>query len=79
MHYSAKLDYLVIRGNSIYLWSVGGRSCCHSRDDGRCVGNSTVRSLIILSHIMKISIIIATTEIIEPNEETTFHVVYASG
>lgn len=51
----------------------------HSIDDDRLIGVMMARCEVNASHNKKINIIKAINEIIEPIEETTFHVVNESG
>jgi hypothetical protein len=66
-------------GSSEYLCSAGGRFWIHSIEFLVWVGNKICRFVLILSQIMKINIITLTSEIVDPIDETMFHVVYASG
>lgn len=61
------------------LWKSRGRWSCHSRAVGMCDNPITPRCAEKASHRMKIKKISAMNEIIDPMEEITFHLVYASG
>jgi hypothetical protein len=51
----------------------------HSIDDGICLLAIILRCAANASQIIKINIRRATNEIIAPSDETTFHLVSASG
>lgn len=57
------------------LWKSRGRLSCHSIYVAWCVDERTARWATRASHRMKINIITATIEIIEPMEEIIFHFV----
>lgn len=61
------------------LWKSSGRESCHSMNVGWWVDERTARCATRASHKIKINMITATIEIIDPIEETMFHLVYASG
>jgi hypothetical protein len=66
---------VAIVGNSEYLCPVGGIFCNHSIEFLVWVRNRICRSVLILSQIMKMNIITLTNEIVDPMDDTIFHVV----
>ena len=61
------------------VWSKAGWSCIMSIVLGRWCVKASTRLLLRASHIIMANIIVAVSEITEPMEEITFHVVKASG
>ena len=59
----------------MYLWSAGGKSCCHSIEVGRNDENIAGRPAIRASQTITTNPITAIRETVDPTEETTFHVV----
>ncbi|WP_219622595.1 hypothetical protein, partial [Enterococcus faecium] len=66
-------------GNSEYLCSAGGKFCNHSIEFLVWVGKRICRFVLILSQMMKMNINTLTNEMVDPTDDTIFHVVYASG
>jgi hypothetical protein len=66
-------------GSSEKLCSAGGKFCNHSIEFLVWVGNRICRFVSILSQMMKMNINTLTNEIVDPIDDTMFHVVYASG
>ena len=71
--------YLAIIPVSSRLWNPRGRISCHSMDVGMCCLVSTGRCVAKASQIMKINIIRAVKDSIDPIDDTTFHFMKASG
>lgn len=61
------------------LWWSGGSLFFHSKDGDRCDVEITPRWQIKASHSMKMNRRRATKDIVDPNVDTTFHDVNASG
>ena len=61
------------------LWKSSGRVYCHSREDDIWGLAITPRWAEKASHRRKINRIKARNETIDPTEDTTFHLVIASG
>jgi len=59
----------------VKVWSAGGRLCCHSIEVGRKRENITGRPEIRASQTIRTNPITAIREIVDPIEDTTFHVV----
>jgi hypothetical protein len=62
-------------GSTEYLCSAGGKFYNHSPKFLVCVGNKICWFVVILSHMMKRSIITLTNELVDPIDEVFFHVV----
>jgi hypothetical protein len=63
----------------VYKWSAGGRLCIHSIDGDGIEETCTLRPEASASHKITLNITTAITDVYLPIEETTFHIVYASG
>jgi len=61
------------------LWNPKGRLSCHSIDDGICRLVITLRCEANASHKMKIKNSRAVNERSDPIDDTTFHIINASG
>jgi hypothetical protein len=61
------------------LWNPRGNSLCHSIDDGIWNLEITLRCEAKASHKMKIKNMRAVNDSKEPIEDTTFHIIKASG
>jgi hypothetical protein len=66
-------------GSSEYLCSEGGIDCSHSIDDVIFIGIILLRDDENLSHMMNTRNRTPIREIIDPIDDTIFHIVYASG
>jgi hypothetical protein len=65
--------------DSSRLWNPRGRSLCHSIDDGIWNLEITLRWEAKASHRMKIKNISAVNDRRDPIDDTTFHIINASG
>ncbi len=70
---------IVITPVSLRLWKSSGRISAHSIDVGIWSLHITGRCAAKASQIIKMNIIRATNDNSEPNEDTTFHFINASG
>jgi hypothetical protein len=61
------------------LWNPRGRTSYHSIDDGMCCLDRTGRWEANASHRIKINMIKAIKDSIDPMDEITFHFINASG
>ena len=61
------------------LWNPSGRVSCHSIDDGMWSDEMTLRWEEKASHKIKIKNISAVKDRSDPIDETTFHIINASG
>jgi len=66
-------------GDELYVWSTGGYSFIHSLDEVIRFVAISLRDLDMASQMAKIKIKMDSMDIIDPIEETMFHVAYASG
>jgi len=71
--------FVVINGCSGILWKSGGVRSCHSSEVARWDETIIGRWAAKASHRMKMNSRRATKEIIDPMDDTTFHLVKASG
>ena len=61
------------------LWNPRGKLFCHSIDEGMWYLDTTLRCEANASHKIKIKNISAVNERRDPIDETTFHIMNASG
>jgi len=69
----------IITPVSSRLWNPSGRELCHSIDDGMWYLDTTLRCVAKASHKIKMKNISAVNDSRDPIDETTFHIIKASG